>query len=106
MRLRGGGLLEAGRVAGAAEGIGPFRAAVEGAAPDGGGLLLTLAVENTGSRAGQASCRVWDPTYLGNPPIETYVRTPEIAPRASIVFDQRVEGLGGTVRPLAVSCTR
>jgi hypothetical protein len=87
-------------------GIGPFRATVQGAAPDGDGLVLTLAVENTGSRAGQASCRVWDPTYLGNPPIETYVRTPEIAARSSLVFDQRVTGLGGAVRPLAASCTR
>lgn len=87
-------------------GIGPFRAAMQATTPDGDGLVLTLAVENTGSRAGQASCRVWDPTYLGNPPIETYVRTPEIAPGESLVFEQRVTGLGATERPLAVTCSR
>jgi len=87
-------------------GIGPFPAAIRAATPAGDGLVLTLAVENAGSRAGHASCRVWDPTYLANPPIETFVRTPEIGPQGSIVFDQRVTGLGTAVRPLAVSCSR
>ncbi len=87
-------------------GVGPFSAAIRSAAPDGDGLVLTLAVDNTGSRAGHASCRVWDPTYLANPPVETFVRTPEIAPGGSVVFDQRVTGLGAAVRPLAVSCSR
>ena len=87
-------------------GIGPFRATVQGAAPDGDGLVLTLAVENTGSRAGQASCRVWDPTYPGNPPVETYIRTPEVPAGYGLVFEQRVEGLGATERTLAVDCSR
>ena len=87
-------------------GVGPFPATIRAAVPDGGGIVLTLAVENAGSRAGHASCRVWDPTYLANPPIETFVRTPEIEARGSIVFDQRVTALGTAVRPFAVSCSR
>lgn len=87
-------------------GVGPFTAAVRGVVPDGGGLVLSLEVENGGSRAGTATCRVWDPTYLGNPPVETFVRSPEIAAGQSLAFDQRVTALGTAERPLAVSCTR
>ncbi|HSW43256.1 MAG TPA: hypothetical protein VLM76_12170 [Patescibacteria group bacterium] len=87
-------------------GVGPFRAAIRSAVPDGDGLLLTVAVENLGSRAGRASCRVWDPTYLGNPPVETYVRTPEVPAGYGLVFEQRVTGLGAGERPLAVDCSR
>lgn len=87
-------------------GVGPFTAAVRGVVPDGGGLVLRLEVANEGSRAGNATCRVWDPTYLGNPPIETYVRSPEIAPGEALPFEQRVTALGTTERPLAVTCSR
>ena len=87
-------------------GVGPFRAALRNVVPDGNGLLLTVAVENLGSRAGRASCRVWDPTYPGNPPVETYVRTPEVPAGHGLVFEQRVTGLGAAVRSLAVDCSR
>lgn len=87
-------------------GVGPFRATLRGAVPDGDGLLLTVAVENLGSRAGRASCRVWDPTYPGNPPVETYIRTPEVPAGHVLVFEQRVTGLGAAQRSLAVECSR
>lgn len=87
-------------------GVGPFTAAVRDVVPDGGGLVLRLQVENGGSRAGNATCRVWDPTYLRNPPIETFVRSPEIAAGQSIAFEQRVTALGTEARPLAVTCSR
>jgi predicted nucleic acid-binding Zn ribbon protein len=87
-------------------GVGPFGASLRQAAPDGDGLVLTVAVTNDGSRAGKATCRVWDPTYLGNPPVETYIQTPEIPAGQEVVFDQRVGGLGAAERPLAVDCAR
>lgn len=87
-------------------GVGPFRARLQAVVPDGDGLRLTVAVDNQGSRTGHASCRVWDPTYPGNPPLETYVRTPEIPAGAGLSFDQRVTALGSVVRPLAVDCSR
>ncbi len=87
-------------------GVGPFRATVNRAAPAGSGLVLTLDVENAGTRAGHASCRVWDPAYLGNPPLETFIRTPEIPARGRLTFDQRVNALGGDERTLAVECSR
>lgn len=87
-------------------GVGPFGATLQGAAPDGDGLVLTVAVRNEGSRAGRATCRVWDPTYLGNPPVETYIQSPEVPAGQALVFDQRVTGLGAAERPLAVDCAR
>jgi len=87
-------------------GVGPFSAKLATVAPAGDGLLLTLEVTNTGSRAGEATCRVWDPTYLGNPPVETYVRSPEIEPGQALVFEQQVAGLGTVARPFAVECSR
>ena len=87
-------------------GVGPFTATIRAAVPDGEGIVLTLDVKNGGSHAGRASCRVWDPTHLANPPVETYVRTPEIAAGGSRTFDQRVTGLGAAERPLAVGCSK
>ena len=87
-------------------GVGPFRATLRDTVPDGDGLVLTVAVENLGSRDGRASCRVWDPTYPGDPPVETYIRTPEVPAGYGLVFEQRVTGLGTTERPLSVDCSR
>jgi hypothetical protein len=87
-------------------GVGPFRATLRDAVPDSDGLRLTIAVENLGSRDGHASCRVWDPTYPGNPPVETYIRTPEVPAGYGLVFEQRVTGLGDAERTLAVDCSR
>ena len=42
-------------------GVGPFEGTVAGAVPDGGGLAITLSVTNSGSSAGQTTCRVTDP---------------------------------------------
>lgn len=87
-------------------GVGPFRATLRSVVPDGGGLLLTVAVENLGSRAGRASCRVWDPAYPGSPPVETYIRTPEVPAGHGLVFEQHVTGLGADERSFAVDCAR
>jgi ribosomal protein L40E len=87
-------------------GVGPFSATLDRAVPDSGALVLTLVVRNAGSRAGHASCRVWDPAYLGTPPAETFIRTPEIAAGQTLTFDQRVTALGGATRSLAVDCSR
>jgi hypothetical protein len=87
-------------------GVGPFSAAIRAVVPDGEGLVLAVAVENGGSRSGRASCRVWDPTYMGSPPVETFIQSPAVGPGEELVFQQRVTGLGAAVRPLAISCTR
>jgi len=87
-------------------GVGPFDGHLVTAAPVDGGIVLTLGVANAGRRDGQATCRVWDPAYLGNPPVETYVRTPPIAAGTSLTFTQRVVDLGTESRTFAVDCSR
>lgn len=87
-------------------GVGPFTARVQAAVPAPGGLALTLVVANDGSRDGQASCRIWDPTYLGTPAVETFIRTPSIPAGQSLTFQQVVADLGTTIRPLAADCSR
>jgi hypothetical protein len=87
-------------------GVGPFTAQLTAASPVSGGLALTLAVTNAGGRDGQATCRVWDPAYLGDPPVETYVRTPSIPAGGTLTFQQRVVDLGTGTRAFAVDCSR
>lgn len=87
-------------------GVGPFTAQLTSASPVSGGLVLTLGVTNAGRRDGQATCRVWDPAYLGDPPIETYVRTPSIPAGGALTFKQRVADLGTEARVFSVDCSR
>ena len=87
-------------------GVGPFTGQLAAASPVDGGLVLTLGVANAGRRDGPATCRVWDPAYLGNPPIETYVRTPPIPAGETLTFEQRVANLGTETRAFAVDCSR
>jgi hypothetical protein len=68
--------------------------------------MLTLRVTNAGRQDGQATCRVWDPSYLGNPPVETLVRTPSIKAGGTLAFEQRVADLGTQARSFAVDCSR
>ena len=87
-------------------GVGPFTGQVTAASPVDGGLVLTFVVTNAGRRDGPATCRTWDPAYLGNPPIETYVRTPPIPAGGTLTFEQRVADLGTETRAFAVDCSR
>ena len=87
-------------------GVGPFTGRLTAAEPTDGGLVLTLDVTNAGRRDGPATCRVWDPAFLGNPPIETYVRTPAIPSGQTLTFEQRVVDLGTEARAFAVDCSR
>lgn len=87
-------------------GEGPFTGQLAAVSPVDGGLELTLRVANAGRSDGQATCRVWDPSYLGNPPVQTLVRTPSIPAGGSLAFQQRVAGLGTEVKAFAVDCSR
>ena len=87
-------------------GEGPFTGQLAAVSPVDGGLVLTLKVTNAGRSDGQATCRVWDPSYLGNPPVQTLVRTPSIPAGGTLAFQQRVGGLGAVVKAFAVDCSR
>ncbi len=87
-------------------GVGPFSAQVTGAQPEADGLRLSVQVSNDGSRDGPASCRVWDPSYLGAPPRETFIRTPPVPARGSLSFEQVVTALGTRPGSFAIECSR
>jgi hypothetical protein len=97
------GLAIAGHIAVA--GIGPFVAQVTTvrAAPDGAGVVATIAVHNDGSNPGTASCRLSDPADSGIKTSEV-VYSPVIPPGTTIEFDHEVS-FGSAGQPLDVACT-
>jgi hypothetical protein len=88
----------------AVSGVGPFDANVVSAAPDNGGLAVTLQVTNTGTSAGQTTCRVQDPADR-NGGRGGLVLSPQIQPGQTLSFTKHVDELGSIVRPLSVECS-
>lgn len=88
----------------AISGVGPFDGKVLSAAPDDGGLAITLQVQNMGSSAGQTTCRVLDPADR-NGGRGGLVLSPRIEPGQTITFTKHVGELGSTVRPLSAECS-
>jgi hypothetical protein len=88
----------------AVAGIGPFRAVVAGMTDDPGGLVVQLQVSNEGTSAGTTTCRISDPALQGSgQPV--FVLSPRIEAGATVTFEQRLAGLTGPARPLAVDCS-
>ena len=84
-------------------GIGPFEGAVAGVTAEGDALAVTLTVKNSGSNAGQTTCRVTDPAdRTGNN--GGFMLSPQIDPGETVTFTQRLTELGTTVRPLKAEC--
>ncbi len=96
------GLALAGRLTLA--GVGPFDATVDGAAPEGRGLAITLTVTNRGTATGQTTCRVNDPKDR-NGGGSAFLLSPRIDPGATVTFTKTVTELGATVRDLSVECS-
>lgn len=96
------GLAILGRLALA--GIGPFSAEVASVASSPPGLSVTLRVTNQGTKAGETTCRIYDPAVAGIGPESTYVDSPRIQPGGSATFSTLVTTLGYRVRSLAVEC--
>jgi hypothetical protein len=88
----------------AISGIGPFNGSVVTAMPDNGGLAITLQVTNTGTRAGQTTCRVLDPADR-NGGRGGLVLSPSVEPGQTVTFTKHVDELGSTVRSLSVECS-
>ena len=87
----------------ALSGIGPFEGAVAGVTAEGDALAVTLTVTNSGSNAGQTTCRVTDPVdRTGNN--GGFMLSPQIDPGGTVTFTQRLTELGTTVRPLKAEC--
>ena len=92
----------AGRLALA--GVGPFQATFVSATPDGAGLAVTLSVTNSGSGAGQTTCRVTDPRDANGKP-GAIILSPRIEPGQTVTFTKPTMDLGTTVRDLDVACS-
>lgn len=88
----------------AVAGIGPFSAVVARMTEDDKGLVVLLQVTNNGTAAGTTTCRISDPTLQGSgQPV--FVLSPRIAPKATVEFEHRLDGLTGPARPLDVQCS-
>lgn len=88
----------------AVSGVGPFTGTVTAVEPAAGGLAVTLAVRNDGTKEGTTRCRVFDPRSPGIGDRPAMLQTPRIGPGASASFTEVVTVLGIDVRTLAVEC--
>ena len=84
-------------------GVGPFEGQITNVQGLTDGLAVTLTVENTGSNAGQATCRVTDPAArFGG--ASAYILTPRIDAGATLAFDADVRQFGSVPLVLDVEC--
>ena len=88
----------------AVSGVGPFTGRVTDVQPAAGGLSVTLAVQNAGSKEGTTRCRVFDPAAPGLSDRPAILYSPRIGPGETATFASLVTTLGTTARPLGVEC--
>ena len=88
----------------AISGVGPFDGRIVSAAPDGGGLAITLQVTNHGTSVGHTTCRVSDPADRSGGR-DGFILSPQVQPGETLTFTKRVVELGSTVRDLTVECS-
>ena len=84
-------------------GIGPFDAAVGDVQATGSGLSVTVEVTNTGSSAGQTTCRITDASPRGGGHA-ALVQSPRIESGETRSFTREVTEFGSEPLPLAVEC--
>jgi hypothetical protein len=84
-------------------GIGPFTTELRATVPDPRGLSVTIAVTNEGSRAGIATCRVYDPS-LGIGPETAFFQSPRVEPGETLTFSRLVTELGTEPEGVAADC--
>ena len=79
-------------------GIGPFPATVDGVAPAGDGLTVTLTVTNEGDSAGQTTCRHQQGRATGARAAAAFVSARGIEPDETRTFSTVVTELGTAAR--------
>lgn len=84
-------------------GVGPFSGSITSVAGSDGGLAVTIAVANEGTKAAATTCRVVDAERTAGGPGQI-VQTPVVPAGGSLTFTATVTALGSTVRALAVDC--
>ncbi|MEP6680260.1 MAG: hypothetical protein ABJB65_02155 [Chloroflexota bacterium] len=90
----------------ALRGVGPFTAHVLHTQPAAGqALLVTLAVENQGSRAGRAKCQVVASDATGSVLRRTVVVTSSIGPGAQASSEARLPSVPESPAAVSVTCS-
>jgi predicted nucleic acid-binding Zn ribbon protein len=90
----------------ALRGVGPFDARVVRTQPAAGdALIVTVAVENKGSRAGRAKCQVVASDATGSVLRRTLVVTPSIGAGEQATSEARLPTLPEPPATVAVSCS-
>ena len=84
-------------------GIGRFEAVVGDVQAAGSGLIVTIEVTNTGSSAGQTTCRITDASPRGGGQA-AIVQSPRIEPGETRSFTREVTEFGSEPLPLAAEC--
>jgi hypothetical protein len=87
----------------AVTGVGPFPATLDSVTARDAGLDVTLTVTNSGSAAGQTTCRVTTATNQGGGP-NAFVLSPNLEPGQTATFSQLVTELGTSDTDLVVDC--
>jgi hypothetical protein len=87
----------------AVSGIGPFEASVADVRAAGSGLSVTIEATNTGSAAGQTTCRITDASPRGGGQA-AIVQSPRIEPGETRSFTRELTEFGSEPLPLAVEC--
>lgn len=85
-------------------GVGPFRGSVASVVASGPGLHVTVSLRNDGTRAGAATCRIYDPREPGIGSDSGYLLSPQVGAGESVTFAGDVTTLGPSVRTLAADC--
>jgi hypothetical protein len=88
----------------AVSGVGPFQSSIAAVLPAGTGLEVTLTVTNTGSAAGQTTCRITDPSQRGAGSAALLL-SPRIEPGESVTFGRRLTEFGATPIQLLAECS-
>ena len=86
-------------------GVGPFTSDVLAVGPVAeASVVVTLQVNNQGSRAGRARCELTAVNGSGSPVARTVVLSPEVPPGESVPFDAQIPGLTTDPSRVMVRC--
>jgi hypothetical protein len=101
-----GSVVGMGLLAGAlVGGVGPWSAEVLQVEPvQEAAVVVTVVVENEGTRAGRARCELTAIDDSGSPVARTVALSPEVVPGAALPFDAQIPGVTAEPARIVVRC--
>jgi hypothetical protein len=101
-----GAVVGMGLLAGAlVGGVGPWTAGVLDIGPVAeAAVVVTVVVENDGTRAGRARCELTAVDERGSPVARTVALSPQVTPGGSVPFDAEIPGLVSDPARVVVRC--